>query len=61
MIRAALRLFADRRGVTAIEYGLIAGGIAMAILGSVITVGSELNTFFFVAVDAALLTVPGTN
>jgi pilus assembly protein Flp/PilA len=33
-------------GVTALEYGLIAGVIALAILTSVTNLGSELNTVF---------------
>ncbi len=36
----------DRRGVTAIEYGLIAALIAVAIAGTVLTVGTQLNTTF---------------
>ena len=33
-------------GATAIEYGLIAAGIAVAIAVVVFTVGSKLNTLF---------------
>ena len=33
------RLFADRRGATAIEYGLIAALIVVAILGSLAALG----------------------
>ncbi len=33
-------------GATAIEYGLIAAGIAVAIAGVVFTVGGDLNTMF---------------
>ena len=33
-------------GATAIEYGLIAAGIAVAIAIVVFTVGSQLNTLF---------------
>ncbi len=36
----------DERGVTAIEYGLIAAGIAVAILGAVTTVGNDLIDVF---------------
>jgi pilus assembly protein Flp/PilA len=38
------RLLQDESGATAIEYGLIAGGIAVAIIVVVKNVGSELNT-----------------
>ena len=33
-------------GATAIEYGLIAAGIAVAIIGIVFALGDELNNFF---------------
>jgi pilus assembly protein Flp/PilA len=36
----------DESGATAIEYGLIAAGISIAIIGVVSTVGSSLNTIF---------------
>ncbi|HZQ13595.1 MAG TPA: Flp family type IVb pilin [Pseudolabrys sp.] len=36
----------DESGATAIEYGLIAAGIAVAIIGVVNTLGSKLNTTF---------------
>lgn len=40
------RLRKDNAGVTAIEYGLIAGAIAIVIIGTVATVGSDLKTAF---------------
>lgn len=40
------RLFKDRSGVTAIEYGLIASLIAIAIIVAVNLVGSNLNSTF---------------
>ena len=36
----------DEAGATAIEYGLIAAGIALAISGAVFIFGGELNTLF---------------
>ena len=36
----------DENGATAIEYGLIAAGIAIAIIGAVQGVGSQLSTNF---------------
>ena len=36
----------DERGVTAIEYGLIAAGIAVAILTAVNLVGTNLTALF---------------
>ncbi|MGN6573876.1 MAG: Flp family type IVb pilin [Pseudolabrys sp.] len=36
----------DRSGATAIEYGLIAAGISIAIIAVVNTIGTNLNTSF---------------
>ncbi len=36
----------DERGVTAIEYGLLVAGIAIAILSTVFALGAELNNLF---------------
>lgn len=43
LIRHFLR---DDKGATAIEYGLIAAGISVAIIVAVQTLGSNLNTTF---------------
>jgi pilus assembly protein Flp/PilA len=40
------RFLRDNKGVTAIEYGLIAGLIALAIVGAVTGLSSELSTVF---------------
>jgi pilus assembly protein Flp/PilA len=45
-LRCAIRNFADESGATAIEYGLIAAGISIAILAAVNGLGSNLNTMF---------------
>jgi pilus assembly protein Flp/PilA len=42
-LRALVR---DGRGVTAMEYGLIAGLVAVVIIGSVTTLGTSLSTTF---------------
>jgi len=41
-----LRFLNDERCVTAIEYGLIAAGIAVAIIATVQALGTKLNTTF---------------
>jgi pilus assembly protein Flp/PilA len=42
-----LRAFRDdERGVTAIEYALIAGGVAVAIISTVDALGTSLKTTF---------------
>jgi pilus assembly protein Flp/PilA len=46
VIAHAVRFVRDEDGVTAIEYGLIAGLIALAILGAVKTLGTNLNSVF---------------
>ena len=40
------RFFHDESGATAIEYGLIAAGIAVVIIVAVQTIGTNLNTTF---------------
>ncbi len=40
------RFLKDESGATAIEYGLIAAGIAVVIIAAVNTVGSELTGTF---------------
>ncbi|MCP5411023.1 MAG: Flp family type IVb pilin [Alphaproteobacteria bacterium] len=45
--RSALGAFAaDNRGATAIEYALIASLISVVIVGSLVTIGDKLGTFF---------------
>jgi pilus assembly protein Flp/PilA len=44
--RAFLAIYNDRKGVTAVEYGLIAGLIAVAIIGAVSLVGTDLGNLF---------------
>ena len=40
------RFFADQSGATAIEYALIAAGIALAIIAAVNGLGTTLNNSF---------------
>ena len=49
-----LALRFDKRGVTAMEYGLIAALIAVVIVGTVGSIGTNLNTKF-----TAILTALG--
>jgi pilus assembly protein Flp/PilA len=41
-----IRFLRDDKGATAIEYGLIAAGISVAIIAVVQGLGSKLNTTF---------------
>ena len=45
-MKALARFFRDESGATAIEYGLIAAGISVAIIAVVQSLGSSLNTTF---------------
>jgi pilus assembly protein Flp/PilA len=47
------RFLADETGATAIEYGLIAAGIALAIIAIVNGLGTKLNTKF-TAINSSL-------
>jgi len=46
MVRLVSRFLKDEAGVTAIEYGLIAAGISVAIIATVQGLGTKLNTTF---------------
>jgi Flp pilus assembly pilin Flp len=51
-----LSMVADQRGATAVEYGLIVGGISVAIIGVASAVGANLASVYGMAI-AALATV----
>jgi len=53
MRRILARFWKDQSGATAIEYGLIAAGISVAIIVAVQTLGTNLNTTF-TSVSSAL-------
>ena len=46
MKRCFLKLLSDESGATAIEYGLIAAGISLAIIAVVNGLGTNLNAQF---------------
>jgi pilus assembly protein Flp/PilA len=46
MKQLALRFARDERGVTAIEYGLIAAGVAVVIISTVQGLGTNLKATF---------------
>jgi pilus assembly protein Flp/PilA len=46
MSKTLKRFVADESGATAIEYGLIAAGISLAIITIVPTIGDKLKTAF---------------
>lgn len=46
MIRTFVKLLGDESGATAIEYGLIAALISVAMISAITTVGQHLSTTF---------------
>jgi pilus assembly protein Flp/PilA len=40
------RLVVDRAGVTAMEYGVIAAGIVIAVAAAAVTLGSDVSALF---------------
>lgn len=57
LVRALRR---DIAGVTAIEYGLIAGAIAVAIIATVIALGGDIENLF-ATTDSALTSTTGSS
>lgn len=43
----ALRLAVDSHGTTAIEYSILAGGIALALIAVVLQIGDAVKTNFY--------------
>jgi pilus assembly protein Flp/PilA len=54
------RMGGDASGVTAIEYGLIAGAIAVAIIATVIALGGDISNLFG-KTGSALSSVSGSS
>jgi pilus assembly protein Flp/PilA len=46
LLRLFVKLMADEKGATAIEYGLIAALIALAAISTITNVGKNLSTTF---------------
>jgi pilus assembly protein Flp/PilA len=46
MRKVVVRFLQDQTGATAIEYGLLAAGISVAIIAVVLGLGTSLNTTF---------------
>jgi len=52
MLNLVSRFISNESGATAIEYGLIAAGIAVAIIAAVQSVGTSLNANFTKSANA---------
>jgi pilus assembly protein Flp/PilA len=48
----ALRFLRDERGATAIEYAMIASGIAVAIAATLVTLGSNVSNLYSTVLTA---------
>ena len=57
-MKTLVKFAKDESGATAIEYGLIAAGISVAIIGIVSSVGSQLKTTF-TSISTGLSTANG--
>ena len=53
MSKLILRFLTEESGTTAIEYALMAGSIAVVIIGTVNTVGSQINATFYTKISAS--------
>ncbi|MDH3242702.1 MAG: Flp family type IVb pilin [Alphaproteobacteria bacterium] len=61
LIRSITSLLTSDRGVTAIEYGLIAALIAVAIIAAMSLVGAEVKTTFDIWTTAVRNAVQGAD
>jgi len=52
MMNILRALFADRRGATAIEYSLVAGGVACAIATTITMLGGSVQAMWTAVKDA---------
>jgi pilus assembly protein Flp/PilA len=46
IVKTLTKFARDEQGATAIEYGLLAAGIGVVIMGTVFLIGPELKTMF---------------
>jgi pilus assembly protein Flp/PilA len=54
IVASVVRFMRDERGATAIEYALVASGIAVAIASTVVTLGSAVKNNLYGNVATAL-------
>ncbi len=54
MLHVVTRLLREDLGQDLIEYGLLAGLIALVAVATITSLGNKLNTFYFSAIDAAV-------
>jgi len=56
-MKRLISFFKDEEGATAVEYGLLVGLIAVAILATVVLIGKNLDRIFVLVDDALTLIV----
>ena len=56
LLNSTRKFLRDEEGVTMIEYGLIAALIALAVVATVVTIGTNLNTVFKKIMDCLTTT-----
>jgi len=56
LMQSVRNFLSDEQGATAIEYGLLAGLIAVVIIVAVTTIGTNLKTIFTMVADCLLTT-----
>lgn len=56
-IRSIARFFADDRGATAVEYGIIASLISLAIMGTVYALGTAIQDTLYNKIANAIATI----
>ena len=54
MHKLVVRFLSDDGAVTSIEYALIAAGVSIVIIGTVNTIGTQLNTTMYQSIATAL-------
>jgi Flp pilus assembly pilin Flp len=58
MLATILKAMASARGATAIEYALVAGGIALVIITTVGVLGQSVEDMFVIDIVPAIETTP---
>jgi pilus assembly protein Flp/PilA len=53
MSKLVLRFLTNESGTTAIEYAIMAGSIAVVVIGTVNSVGSQISATFYTKISAA--------
>jgi len=54
MNKCVVRFLSDESAATSIEYALIAAGVSIVIIGTVNTIGTQLNTVLYDKIANAL-------